>query len=361
MPTTTYITPSVDFDVWALAGGDAPDDGTTPIESARAIIGGLLSPGRLRDPDAYMLAGTTGFGFTIGSGTPRSDLCVVAGTTVGQESYLVRAGDALTTSTAPTPHPTQAVQDEIWLVVHDDDYDSSGEREAIYGYREGDPSGGAPGPDTDWRAAELLWTILKPPGSLAFSEFILTDERARATLSPLTVGPDSLQDAAVTSRAIAPQAVVASHIAPGALPVRHISAGASAGTITSANTLIASDTVNIPGAWSSWRVNMWGSLEVRCMSSDPVAANTAYDGFFQAAGGESAITQSFRMVFDQVMGSDATQWQAYRTVTFSASMTGVGLTGNRGFSFWIARSSGPTAANLQFRRGRIAGTLYWSQ
>ena len=115
----------------------------------------------------------------VGSGASKTDLYIVPGTTAGQGNYIVRLEAATETFSIAAADPSNARIDEVYIVVQDNAYDSSGRALAVLAVREGDPasSPSAPGPDAGWDAYSLIATVDVPAAAADIIGCTVTDER----------------------------------------------------------------------------------------------------------------------------------------------------------------------------------------
>lgn len=187
MPSTSYT----DVTMGARTIGARTDSAGTPVTDLSAeedrypVV--ILGEGYLTPTDAFLPAGSGGANMNviIGSGSAKTDYYVVAGDIAGQGQYMVRLASATETVTLDAADGSLDRIDEIWLVVLDDAYDSSGLALPRLGYRKGDAAASptAPGPDAGWDAAVKLCTIDVPAGAADITECTVTDNRAASALS----------------------------------------------------------------------------------------------------------------------------------------------------------------------------------
>ena len=143
---------------------------------------GWLKPSGAFQPVAG--AGAT-MNVVIGSGSAKTDYYVVAGDIAGQGNYIVRLAGTTQTIALNAADGSLARKDEIYLVVLDDAYDSTGLALPRFAYRDGTPaaSPSAPGPDASWDAYVLLATIDVPAAAADILACTITDERTATTAS----------------------------------------------------------------------------------------------------------------------------------------------------------------------------------
>lgn len=165
MPTTTVLDgDGTDWTAAVRALGARTDNAGTAVTDLAAdedrLINHILTEGFLTTEAFVVQDGATGMQVTVGSGTAKADIYVVAGDDVGQHPYLVRMDNASVTITLDAGDADPRI-DEIYLVVRDATYDGGTVTEAQLGYRKGDAAASptAPGPDAAWDAEALLATI----------------------------------------------------------------------------------------------------------------------------------------------------------------------------------------------------------
>lgn len=183
MPTTTYHDKT--FGVRAIGSRtDSAGSGVTDLAAeedryeSSDVTAGFVSPS-----DSFIVTADSAWNVTVGSGGSKTDIYAVVGET-GQGTYIVRldqAGDTVTISAADGSNPRK---DEVYLVVEDNAYDSSGRALPRLAYREGTPAGSpsAPGPDGSWTAYILLATIDVPAAAANIGACTITDERSASQL-----------------------------------------------------------------------------------------------------------------------------------------------------------------------------------
>jgi hypothetical protein len=183
MPTTTYT----DFSASARNIGLRTDNAGGAVNDMSAeedrLIHAILNAG-VFSADAFKVTATGGMNLTVGSGVAKSDIACVVGTVAGQGKYLVRLEPATVGLTVPAADGAQARTDEVYLVVADGPYDAGGVALPRIGFRKGDAGGGAPGPDSSWKAYLLLGRVSVPAGdtNLASPAGQVTDMRSLALL-----------------------------------------------------------------------------------------------------------------------------------------------------------------------------------
>lgn len=186
MPTTTYT----DTAMAARGIGARTDFAGSPVTDLSAeedrLAMEMLTEGILATADGFAVtAGSAAtMNILVGSGTNNTDLAVVLGEVSGQSKYLVRL-DAQKTIALSAADPANARIDEVYLVVRDDAYDSTGVALPSLAVREGTPAGSpsAPGEDAAWEAAVLLATVDVPAAAADIEDCTITDERTYAALT----------------------------------------------------------------------------------------------------------------------------------------------------------------------------------
>jgi len=164
----------------------------------------LFSEGWIAPTDAFepVKGSAATWDVIIGSGAADVDLYVVQGQGTGQGNYVVRLDQTTDTIVVDSSDVSNPRTDEVYLVVIDDAYDSTGLSLARFGYRKGDagPAATAPGPDPAWNAYALLATVLVPASSTDILASTLTDERIQ---SQSTADAPTLEGNAPTDLALA--------------------------------------------------------------------------------------------------------------------------------------------------------------
>jgi len=155
----------------------------------------ILTEGWIKPADSFEpVAGSAAtMNVIIGSGTAKADFYCVEGNIAGQGMYLVRHDPTTTTVALNAADGSLARKDEIYLVVLDDAYDSTGLALPRLAYRDGTPaaSPSVPGPDASWDAYVLLATIDVPAAAADILACTITDERIASTLA---IGGITLND-----------------------------------------------------------------------------------------------------------------------------------------------------------------------
>lgn len=179
MSTTTYFDPN--FSVRAL--GLRTDSSGSPVSpdlsaeedrfESQDVTAGIISPA-----DAYEVTEGSVWNVSVDAG-----VYALVGTNAGQGTYIVKKG-AATTVTLDAADGSNPRIDEVYLVVLDHAYDSTGKVLPRLGYRKGTAAGSpsAPGPDTAWDAYELLATVDLPAAAANIGACTITDERAASQL-----------------------------------------------------------------------------------------------------------------------------------------------------------------------------------
>lgn len=151
------------------------------------FINSILAEGVIKPSGAFQtVAGAAAsMNVVVGSGASKSDYFVVEGTSPGQGNYIVRLEAATETFALSAADPANARKDEVYIVVQDDAYDSSGRALPVLAVRQGDPSGSpaAPGPDGAWDAYALIATVDVPGAAADILACTVTDERSSASMS----------------------------------------------------------------------------------------------------------------------------------------------------------------------------------
>lgn len=289
MPTTSYTDPVSGFDAWALqartdSAGVATDDADG--EDAR-LVASLFTGGVVGASD-YQVTEDSPAAMTVvvGSGTANSDLAVVEGTASGQGNYLARNADATTDVTITAADASNPRIDEIYLVIQDNAYDSSGNVLPRIGYRQGDAasSPSAPGPDAAWDAYLKLATVAVGAGVTSITNADITDGRVTLGPSPAVMGAWEVEafDESQT---------------------------AEAGVGDPGTTLLTA-TLSIPEDWNTWKVAAWASAAVTATSGNDVTigiqglAGSGGNGTMSVAGtgARTALSAVFRNTGRTVTG-----------------------------------------------------------
>src|SRR5690606_22951778 len=133
------------------------------------LIQSILSEGVIKPYNGFNVAagGPATMNVVVGSGSAKTDLAAVVGTTPGQGTYLVRLDDGTKTIALDAADPSLSRIDQIYLVVLDYLYDSSGFAVPVLAVRRGDAaaSPSEPGPDAGWDAYVLLANVTIPAGA----------------------------------------------------------------------------------------------------------------------------------------------------------------------------------------------------
>lgn len=179
---TTYYDPA--WDVFALQDRtDKDGDELTDVsgEDARLPLtmfsGGIVSP-----TDGFLVrqrAAGANMSVDVGSGNADTDVAIVEGRVSGQGNYIVRLSPSSVNLTVPAADLANSRIDQVYLVVEDDAYDSSGKTLPRLAYRDGTPSSSpqAPGPDSSWTAYLLLATIHVEASATSITNDDIVDER----------------------------------------------------------------------------------------------------------------------------------------------------------------------------------------
>lgn len=150
------------------------------------LINSIVGEGAVTPSNSFVVAkgSAATMNVVVGSGSAKTDTFVVPGTSAGQGTYIVRLEGATETFALGAADPSNARLDEIYIVVQDDAYDSSGRALAVLAVRKGDASGSpaAPGPDSSWDAYSLLATVTVPASAADIIACTVTDERSAAQL-----------------------------------------------------------------------------------------------------------------------------------------------------------------------------------
>jgi hypothetical protein len=216
---------------------------------------------------------------------------IVEGANTDQGKYLAKIAGATSFNVpldaADVSNPRI---DEVYVVVQDDGYDSSGNVVPRLAVRDGTPasSPSAPGPDGAWDAYLLLASIAIAANETQIEDADITDERVTTAAADGTVQTASIADDAVTTAKIADEAVGFDQIGVGAVgSSRIMDAGVGqidlAGNITGAFLLTAGDSgspaistsegtvesvaFTIPAGWTTWTCMAWYSGVVAVIGS----------------------------------------------------------------------------------------------
>jgi hypothetical protein len=139
----------------------------------------------------------------VGSGTAKADHFVLGGTVGGQGNYIVRLDVASLNVTVPAADASQTRTDEVYVVVLDNSYDTSGKSLPRIGYRTGTLGGANPGPDGAWTASFLLARITVAAAVTTIVSGNIVDQRTGAALVSRfgSSAPVALADAATIATA----------------------------------------------------------------------------------------------------------------------------------------------------------------
>lgn len=179
---TTYVDPAAGFHAFALqartdTSGDPVDD--VDGKDLRALVTAIFTEGVVIPADGFAVNPSTGLTLAVGSGDAFSDHAVLVGADPGQGAYLVRLGDDATAVTLAAADLSNPRIDQLFLVVLDDEFDSTGYVIPRLAVRKGTPgvSPTALGPDASWKAYVLLASIRVPAGATEIVAGDITDER----------------------------------------------------------------------------------------------------------------------------------------------------------------------------------------
>lgn len=114
----------------------------------------------------------------VGSGTV-GDKAILHGGNSFQPVYGVSWPDGTTALSVPAANLSNPRIDEVYLVVQDDQYDTSGRVLPRLAYRDGTPAGSPspPGPDGNWTAYLLLASVHVDAGAVEVTQDDIVDER----------------------------------------------------------------------------------------------------------------------------------------------------------------------------------------
>lgn len=185
MPTTT----TTDLSATAYFIGNRTDLAGAGVDDAGAedmrLVAAFHTEGAITT-NAFKVAAQSSPNMTvkIGSGTAKTDVYLVPGTASGQKNYFVGMEAASVNQTISASEPASARIDEVYLVVFDAAYDANTAgtagaaiRRPMIGYRKGDAGGGAPGPDSSWKAYAKLATVAVAAAVTTITNGVITDER----------------------------------------------------------------------------------------------------------------------------------------------------------------------------------------
>lgn len=218
MATTNYT--DADFKVGSIqsrtdaAGADYgfDVDGEELRLYADLFTGGILQAGFLE------VAAGAGLSVDVGSGTPKTDVAVLDGAASGQGNYLARQELGTVNLALGAADLSLDRIDEVYIVVEDDPYDSSGRALCRYAVRQGDDSATpvAPGPDAGWKASLLLATLDIAAAATSLAGGDITDERTTVginfDLDPADIGAADATDFAAHEAAVNPHGLDADDI-----------------------------------------------------------------------------------------------------------------------------------------------------
>ena len=150
----------------ALLGARTDDSGTN-VDDMSAEEGRLLlkffSEGIVDPVDAFLVTSKTipEMSVNVGSGAAKTDAALIVGVQSGQEKYMVRLDDTTANLGITVADPVNPRCDEVYVVVYDNAYDSSGTVYPDLEVRAGTPGNSpvGPGPDPAWDAYLFLADI----------------------------------------------------------------------------------------------------------------------------------------------------------------------------------------------------------
>jgi hypothetical protein len=216
---------------------------------------------------------------------------IVEGANTDQGKYLAKIAGATSFNVpldaADVSNPRI---DELYVVVQDDGYDSSGNVVPRLAVRDGTPasSPSAPGPDGAWDAYLLLATVAVAANETQIEDADITDDRVFAAAAAGTVQTASIADDAVTTAKILDLNVTAGKLAANSVTTAkildaNVTQAKLDGTITGAFLLSAGDSgspsittikstmesvaFTIPGGWNTWTCMAWYSGLVSVVGS----------------------------------------------------------------------------------------------
>lgn len=230
--------------------GAAVTDVTAEEDRFPAIV---YTEGVLRPSNAFVPAEGAGatMNVVLGSGAAKTDYYVVVGLASGQGNYIVRLEGATASVTLDAPS-AQARIDEVYIVIRDNDYDSTERGVASLAVRKGDAGAdpSAPGPDSGWEAYALIASILVPASATDIEDCTITDERVQATiLSSL------IPDESVTVEKLEPSTVSSFLEMGGASDTTH------SGSLTTSFATGASVLFTKPADWNTYKLMAWGTAQ----------------------------------------------------------------------------------------------------
>lgn len=188
MPTTSYVSTMMSAAAVGArtdAAGAAVADLTA--EEAR-LANAIVTTGYLTGP-AFFVAQQAAPDMTVrvGSQNAKVDLYALSGSVPGQGNYLVRLDSVGVTVSIDAADSSQNRVDEVYLVVRDNAYDSSGLVTPQIAYRKGDVGGAVPGADSTWRASALLAQVNVPAAATSITQARIVDRRNPAGLAAALV------------------------------------------------------------------------------------------------------------------------------------------------------------------------------
>ena len=147
--------------------GARTDDSGTDVDDMSAEEGRLLlkffSEGIVDPVDAFLVTSKTipKMSVNVGSGAAKTDAALIVGVQSGQEKYMVRLDDTIANLGITVADPINPRCDEVYVVVYDNAYDSSGTVYPDLEVRAGTPGNSpvGPGPDPAWDAYLFLAEI----------------------------------------------------------------------------------------------------------------------------------------------------------------------------------------------------------
>lgn len=184
MPTTTYTASTFAASIIG-SRTDSSGSGVTDVSAEEARLPMTIFSQGYLTPGAFQVTQQVSPNMTVkvGSGSSKADYYVVAGTNAGQGNYICRLDVANQNVTISPADAAQTRTDEIYLVVRDNLYDSSGFALPEFGYRKGDLGGANPGPDATWKASALLARITVGATVTTIVAANISDQRSASGLS----------------------------------------------------------------------------------------------------------------------------------------------------------------------------------
>lgn len=162
---------------------DSGGIGVTDLSAEEERMANIfVAEGYISPSNAFVVAADSSWNLTVGSGPTDVDYYVIEGNSPGQGNYIVRLDQIATTVTIDSADLSNPRWDEVYLVVMDDAYDSSGLSLPRLAVREGDPAASpeAPGPAGVWTAYALLAQVYVPAGAADITECTVYDLRSQA-------------------------------------------------------------------------------------------------------------------------------------------------------------------------------------